>query len=260
MTEAKCGIYKITSPTNKVYIGQSINIGKRLASYKIKYAATSQTILGRSLAKYGWKAHRFEIIIECLPSELNELEIKYIAQFNSFNSNTGMNAMSGGKKGWTFSDIVMQKLREPKSEETKEKFRIGAKNRPPISEETREKHRARMLGRTVKESTRELKRIISSGKTHTEETKLKIKKIKTGIRLSEEAKQKLRGKRGRPVIQLSKKDLTAIKEFPSAAIAGQKLECSGSDIIQCCKGNRNHVKGFLFKYKYPIKNHPDNVK
>jgi len=28
------GIYKITSPSNKVYIGQSINIEKRFKSYK----------------------------------------------------------------------------------------------------------------------------------------------------------------------------------------------------------------------------------
>lgn len=30
----KIGIYKITSPSNKVYIGQSRNIDKRLLKYK----------------------------------------------------------------------------------------------------------------------------------------------------------------------------------------------------------------------------------
>ena len=29
-----CGIYKITSPSNKIYIGQSININNRIVHYR----------------------------------------------------------------------------------------------------------------------------------------------------------------------------------------------------------------------------------
>lgn len=46
------GIYKITSPTNKIYIGQSVNIEKRLKSYKDNLPK-SQTLLLRSFLKHG---------------------------------------------------------------------------------------------------------------------------------------------------------------------------------------------------------------
>lgn len=64
------GIYKITSPTGKVYIGQSHNIRQR----KYHYSATtckSQSKLHRSLLKHSWKAHSFEVIHE-LPVDISE--------------------------------------------------------------------------------------------------------------------------------------------------------------------------------------------
>ena len=59
-----CGIYKITSPTGKVYIGQSTNIEARWERYK-KARCEQQRKLFHSLVKYGWINHIFEIIEEC---------------------------------------------------------------------------------------------------------------------------------------------------------------------------------------------------
>ena len=67
------GIYKITSPTNRVYIGQSVCLKTRLRTY-FNQDVSSQPKLHRSFKKYGVKNHKFEIITECLESELNELE------------------------------------------------------------------------------------------------------------------------------------------------------------------------------------------
>jgi group I intron endonuclease len=64
------GIYKITSPSTKVYIGQSIDIEKRFKYYKRK-SCVGQTILLRSLNKYGVENHIFEIIEECNIELLN---------------------------------------------------------------------------------------------------------------------------------------------------------------------------------------------
>ena len=47
-----CGIYKITSPTNKVYIGQSIDVENRLKRYKY-FVSKKQTRLYYSILKYG---------------------------------------------------------------------------------------------------------------------------------------------------------------------------------------------------------------
>lgn len=67
------GIYKIISPTGKIYIGQSTNINKRWKSYKKLYCK-SQTKLYFSLKKYGPEKHIFEIIEECNENELLQKE------------------------------------------------------------------------------------------------------------------------------------------------------------------------------------------
>lgn len=69
------GIYKVTSPTGKIYIGQSINIDHRFSQYK---NCRSTNAIGpklyNSLSKYGWDAHKKEIIEECSIEQLNERE------------------------------------------------------------------------------------------------------------------------------------------------------------------------------------------
>jgi group I intron endonuclease len=70
------GIYKITSPSGKVYIGQSIDIEKRFKYYKRK-SCNGQTILLRSFNKYGVENHKFEILCECEIFELNQKERYY---------------------------------------------------------------------------------------------------------------------------------------------------------------------------------------
>lgn len=91
-----CGIYKIISPSNKIYIGQSVNIYRRINHYK-NVKCVDQPKLYHSLIKYGWNAHKFEIIHECDKSELNNLEKFYIKQFNTFNTECGLNLTDGGE-------------------------------------------------------------------------------------------------------------------------------------------------------------------
>ena len=61
-------IYKITSPSNKIYIGQSVNIIKRIKRYLI-LDCESQRKLYNSLKKYDFQNHMFEVIEIC-----NELD------------------------------------------------------------------------------------------------------------------------------------------------------------------------------------------
>jgi group I intron endonuclease len=65
-----CGIYKITSPSGRVYVGQSKDIENRWASYR-KANCKQQRVLFNSLLKYGWINHIFEIIEECDADNLN---------------------------------------------------------------------------------------------------------------------------------------------------------------------------------------------
>ena len=89
MIEVKTGIYKITSPTGKIYIGQSVNIHKRFTRYK-NLGCVNQPRLYNSFIKYGVENHVFEIIEECLFEEMNIRE-RYWQEHYDVISNKGLN-------------------------------------------------------------------------------------------------------------------------------------------------------------------------
>lgn len=83
------GIYKITNPKGRVYIGQSCDILRRFKRYS-KYNCIGQTILHRSLLKYGFEKHKREILKLCKRSDLNKYERFYQDKYNVLSEN-GMN-------------------------------------------------------------------------------------------------------------------------------------------------------------------------
>jgi len=93
--EKICGIYIITSPTNRIYIGQSIDIKRRTNQYK-RGDCEEQRFLYNSILKYGWSSHTLTIIEECCREELNRLEKYYIELYGSLNTERGMNLREGG--------------------------------------------------------------------------------------------------------------------------------------------------------------------
>lgn len=88
-------IYKITSPSNKVYIGQTKWIDSRKSYYK-RNRCVKQPLIHRSISKYGWNSHKFEVILKgyYTRNEINEIERSYIKIFKD-NSNS-LNISDGG--------------------------------------------------------------------------------------------------------------------------------------------------------------------
>lgn len=72
------GIYKITNPTGKVYVGQSRDIEKRFKQHKFK---STNKFLRESILTYGIENHKFEILEECGVNELIEKERFHIKIF-----------------------------------------------------------------------------------------------------------------------------------------------------------------------------------
>lgn len=86
------GIYLIRNTiTDKVYVGQSINIMRRWWEHKSRAFDPNNNCydkpLYRSMRKYGTEAFELEVLCECNVEELNELEGKYIAEFNCITPN-----------------------------------------------------------------------------------------------------------------------------------------------------------------------------
>ena len=57
----RSGIYKITNPKGKVYIGCTIDLKRRENNYKLKKCFT-QKLIYESILFYGWEEHKFEVI------------------------------------------------------------------------------------------------------------------------------------------------------------------------------------------------------
>lgn len=132
------GIYKITNPKRKVYIGQSINIERRFKQYlKSSLQKYSQTKLYNSFKKYGLDSHTFEILEECNFEELNNKERFYQDKYNVLSKN-GLNCI-------LISTDLKPSLFSKETREKMSKSKIGIK----CSEETRLKISKSNTGRKV---------------------------------------------------------------------------------------------------------------
>jgi len=109
--EIICGIYKITSPSNKVYVGKSINIYSRWNSYRTSNCI-NQVRLYKSLKKHTPEKHLFEIIYVCNSLELDFYEQKYIVEFDCLGVK-GLNSLYKGKFN-TLKKIEKEKLEKKK--------------------------------------------------------------------------------------------------------------------------------------------------
>jgi len=184
------GVYKITSPSGKIYIGSSIDINKRWVSYKT-LNCYSQRKLYNSLKKHGVENHTFEILTECDIDNLLEFESYYGNLYNVLGDG-GLNCklpnkddkyksvreeskilMSISSTGIRHTEKTKQKIRQAvmgdknpffgksHSEITKQKIRETKKNN--FNDVTRERMAKAQLGKTT----------WMKGKSHSEYSKEK---------------------------------------------------------------------------------------
>jgi group I intron endonuclease len=136
------GIYKILSPSGKIYIGQSKDIERRHNQYRLLHCE-KQPRLYNSLKKYGWEKHISEVIETCLIEQLDEREIFYKQQFidefgwtkalfcglydtgNGPKTKETCELISKAKKGKPVSESRKEKMRKPFSEYHKKALREG---------------------------------------------------------------------------------------------------------------------------------------
>jgi len=153
------GIYKITSPSGRVYIGQSVNIENRWMHYRTPNNSLGQTRLNASFSKHGVTSHVFEVICECSIGELNALERSYQEQYDVLGPK-GLNSRlvdEDGRSGYLTDDIkkkISDKLTGRKI--PKEVIEKWMKNKKQYirTDEIKDKARQKMKGRTFSEEHR----------------------------------------------------------------------------------------------------------
>lgn len=183
------GIYKITSPEKKVYIGQSINIEERFKSYK-RLNCKNQIKLYNSFLKYGINKHFFEIICQCDILDLNDKERYYQDLYFSI-GNKGLNCKL------TTSKDKSGKL----SNEIKNKISIAHIGKKQSIEQR------------IKNSNNKKGNKNMLGKNHSTETKNKISQKLIGCKLSEFTRLKMsNSKKNKIFSELHKENIRLAKK------------------------------------------------
>jgi group I intron endonuclease len=107
------GIYKITNPEGKIYIGYSTDLQRREAQYSINNIPT-QKLLKESIIKYRWNNHTFDILEYCSLDELKIREKYWIEFYKSYQN--GLNLNKGGGGPLNHSEETKKKMSKPKPE------------------------------------------------------------------------------------------------------------------------------------------------
>lgn len=136
------GIYKITSPSGRVYVGQSIDCDRRFKDYFNYGKFKNQTRLYNSFTKYGVGSHKFEVVEECSIDNLNERERYWQEYYDVLCQNRGLNCVyvktSNKKKVVSFQTRVKQSLAQKGNKNgSGNKGRKNKYKRKPCSDETK---------------------------------------------------------------------------------------------------------------------------
>jgi len=224
------GIYKITSPSGKIYIGQSVNILKRWKNYKWLHNSAVGSYLLRSLKKYGVDQHKFEVIEECSIEQLNERETYY-------------KQIELDKVNGDWSKVLFYELYDngggPRSEQIKEKISKATKGKLKHTDESKQKLSQFQKGRPKPEGYSEKIRQLHLGKTRSEETKKRMSECRKGIPNLKNKKPKPPGfgkHISKAVHQISLIDNSIIATYPSLKVASEITGVKPQNISRCCTG------------------------
>lgn len=108
-----CGIYEIINTKNgKKYIGQSINIEDRWKKHQqeLKTQKHSNNYLQKAWNKYGSNSFIFKIIEKCSREELNEKELFWIKEKDTYNN--GYNLDKGGAGVLKYPEVYYRVIKK----------------------------------------------------------------------------------------------------------------------------------------------------
>lgn len=245
------GIYKITSPSGKVYIGQSVNIEQRIKKhinciYKYDYA------LYRSLRKYGIEQHKIETVLE-LSENISVNWLNYWEQFFiDFYRGAGcelMNMINANGKG-------------NHTTETKEKLSKSIKSawKDPVKRFNFLKNSTRRVKVNQYSLNGELVRVWNSITEAACSLNVKVchisscckgkKKSIGGYLWSylDEIPREYFVDKGEKAIKQYDSSYNFIRVWPSARQAYFSTGITQQNIVACLKNRRNLAGGYIWKY------------
>ena len=231
-------VYKVTSPSNKIYIGITItNLRERQRTHLRDSNKGSNRSFHNAIRKYGINNLVWEIIDNENDFEkLKKLEIMYIKEYDSFNK--GYNQTLGGEG--TFGLKFTEKQ---KSENSKRRTiqMADKKNRDKISKSVLNAHKE-----NVELATNHSKLMKERFKTESNRDEASEGMIKYLSKFENRLKHSIdRGAKPFTVF----KDGIIIGEWIIQSQCAEELNLSKSHLNKCLKGLRSSHKAYTFHYK-----------
>jgi group I intron endonuclease len=215
------GIYKITSPSGKIYIGQSIDFLGRKQHYK--YMNSIGNIILNSIKKYGWENHIHDVIEECSIEQLNERETYWKQYYlDQFKGNwkkvlfCSLHDQGGGPKSEEFKNNL-KKIWSLKTNEEKE-----------------------IINQKRREGNKGKKKPNAGYKNHSEQSRQKRSEITKGVP---------KEKNKKPVMMLDKHTKEILKIFPSVNEASQYIGVAQGTLSGALTGSSKTSGSFIWKYQ-----------
>ena len=207
-------IYKIRNRIdNKIYVGQTIQDVEARWKDHLKKGSNCR-YLKSAINKYGMDNFEFKLVCITFDNQLDDMEIKYIEQYNSLVPN-GYNLRQGGNSG-THHAETKQKI----SETLKNRYQNGLI------------HPRNQLGIP-----------------HSEITKKKISESLKGRKMSQESiNKRTTSRRKNKIIQLDI-DGNRLNSFDSCKEAAEYIGISLNSINLCCIGKAKTAKGYVWIYE-----------
>ena len=252
-------IYKMTSPTDRVYVGMTSNIIKRKAAYS-GLDCKSQPLLFKSIEKYGLSNLNFEIIDE-FDGTLSEAKSKemfwirtYMSNYCKYPGMRGMNLTDGGQGtlGYKVSD-AQKKMTSKRNK--------GYKHTEEAKNKISEASKGNMWNIGKKRTPEHIESLIKAnignkynlGRKQSQEEKDKRAAKLIGKKRKQEFKNKLSNiltiKLGKKIEQYDINN-NLIKEYNSISIAEKELNVYRSIIKYALKNATFSTKTkSYFKYK-----------
>lgn len=226
-------IYVVVCLANgKKYVGQTRRGAQNRWKEHQKISSRTQSIFGRSIAKYG--GSNFAVEVLDYGGDQEELDEKERFWINTLHTRVpdGYNFRDGGNHMTLESLARMKSPRGPRPQSIRDKISQSHKGKK-MPREGVEKSRATQRGRKVPPEVIEKIRMANTGRKHTPETKEKIRNANKGVKKTPEHNEKNRLSHLNPSEEkIQKCRQAALEQWEQRRAKGLKGKC----------GSENHPK------------------